>query len=68
MPVKLFNRQEPLTCAHCGINLFNLPNLSIAVFVEDRHSGEVTDVYTCCKGQCDKILKTTRVGTTQYDD
>jgi hypothetical protein len=66
-PVKLYSNLKPLTCAHCGKDLLEEPNLSIIVFVEDRNSGNYTDIYTCCKRECDRALEKARVGKNQSD-
>ena len=63
MAVKLFDSQEPLTCAHCGKNLFEEPG--IVVFIENEF-GDYTDVYTCCKGRCDEVLQK-RIGENESD-
>jgi len=58
--VKIFENQKPLICAHCGKNLFDEPGLSIIVFAKNN-ADEYSDIYTCCKGECDKILRRTRI-------
>lgn len=56
----MYENQEALVCANCGKNLFEDIEMSIVVFVRDRNTGDIVDIYTCCKGECDKILKNAR--------
>lgn len=51
---------EPLICDVCGKNLFDDPNMSIIVFIEDVDTKTFEDIKVCCKGQCDRILKSRR--------
>lgn len=48
-----------LICANCSKDLFENPELSIAVILRNKN-GDFMDVYTCCKGECDKKLLLTR--------
>lgn len=52
-------KDEGLICANCSKDLFENPELSIVVFFKNKN-GDFVDVYTCCKGECDKKLLQTR--------
>jgi hypothetical protein len=53
-------KSEPLTCDVCGKNLFDNPGMSIIVFHEDADTRAIKDIKVCCKGDCDRILKSRR--------
>ncbi|QNU66723.1 hypothetical protein EHE19_018080 [Ruminiclostridium herbifermentans] len=61
MPAKLYSEDLILKCAHCGKNLFENIGMSIVVLVQDMQNNKISDIYTCCKGNCDDILQKHRV-------
>lgn len=66
-PVKLYENQKPVICAHCGENLLEKPEMSIVVFVQDLAADRILDIYTCCKGECDHTLRKERVCKNSSD-
>jgi Holliday junction resolvase-like predicted endonuclease len=62
-PARLFPEEPALNCIYCGKNLLDPNNLGIVVIWRriERESEEtrrrVEDIYWCCKGECDRILK-----------
>ena len=58
--VKLFNDQKSLRCTHCEKDLFESPGKSIIVFIEGVGTKEIIDIYPCCKGECDEVLRRNR--------
>lgn len=54
-PVSLFNNQSVLECENCGKDLFENPSMSIVVF--DKKEDVISNIHTCCKGECDRVLK-----------
>ena len=61
MPVKLYENDVKVYCAYCGKDVFENPKMSIMVMVKDLNTNSIIDVYACCKGKCDNILKLSRV-------
>lgn len=63
-PRDILGKYEPLNCAYCGKDLLTTsyedPRKSIIVFIrntEDPNKNIFTDVYWCCKGNCDRQLR-----------
>ncbi len=52
----IFDKIEPVKCVLCGKNLINDIGLSM-VQIRTDDSGKITKVIPCCKGECDRKLK-----------
>ena len=64
VPEKYFWKYPELTCEYCGKNLLEPTRSGIVVIWEawhdhrkDENINEVIDIYYCCKGNCDSMLK-----------
>ena len=60
-PADLFEDQDSLFCEYCGNDLLKPKTGIVVVWTRyDKKSWieeEITDVYWCCKGECDKTLR-----------
>jgi hypothetical protein len=63
-PEKFFWKYPELTCDYCEKNLLEPKKSGIVVFWETYHDkrkneeiNEIIDIYCCCKGHCDDVLK-----------
>jgi len=52
-------------CLQCGEDVIDHDGL--IVFVKGIQPGKITDVYPCCKGNCEMILNKSRVGQDEID-
>lgn len=58
-PSILFGKYAPLQCEYCGKDLLKEhlhDRGAIVVFLENLDTNEYVDIYTCCKGHCDRAL------------
>lgn len=66
---QLLFKEEPLTCVYCNKDLLNEENvgLSMLVMLQSMSTKQIDDVYWCCKGHCDDMLRSKRQNHSHID-
>lgn len=75
-PSILFGKYAPLKCEYCGKDLLKEhlhDRGAIVVFWKNLDTNEYVDIYTCCKGHCDRALTSAKRQTgviiiSQWED
>jgi hypothetical protein len=57
--------RQVLPCSNCKKDIIG--DKGLIVFVKAIQPGKIMDVYGCCHGECEELLKTSRVGKDEID-
>lgn len=73
-PANLFADQHSLFCRYCQKDLLNPKSGIVVVWTRTdrdengiRRGAAITEVYWCCKGECDRTLASSRRGQNEVD-